>query len=138
AAASRAGKPWDILLREAFPLADLAAMHDPAGLPCQRFAAAEDWLAARAPQWHRILQERLRGFEPPPAPRVCLLPYGTPFSEQDRNRIHVRGLKTVEDRLTLTHEYLHLGLRHHPSGHDEDLVERWARRLISSNPLTDS
>ncbi|MDR1462113.1 MAG: DUF2300 domain-containing protein [Azoarcus sp.] len=131
AAASRAGEPWDLILRKAFPDADLAAMHDPAGLACRQFTQAETWLAARAQQWRRSLQERLRGFEPPPStPRVCLLPHGAPFSEQDRNRIHVRGLKTMEDRLALTHEYLHLGLRHHPSGHDEELIEHWARRLI--------
>lgn len=129
-AAGRAGEAWDVILRKAFPDANLAAMHDPAGVPCQPFTEAETWLAAHAPQWRRILQERLRGFEPPSAPRVCLLPHGTPFSEQDRNRIHVRGLKTMEDRLALTHEYLHLGLRHHPSGHDEELIERWAHRLI--------
>ncbi|MDR0701239.1 MAG: DUF2300 domain-containing protein, partial [Azoarcus sp.] len=133
-AASRAGEPWDVILRKAFPDAGPRAMHDPAGMPCQPFTEAETWLAARAPQWHRILQERLRGFEPPPAPRVCLLPYGTPFSEQDRNRIHVRGLRTLEDRLALTHEYLHLGLHHHPSGHDEALIERWARALTLGEP----
>ena len=129
-AASRAGQPWDIILRKAFPKADLAAMHDPAGLPCRRSIESENWLAARAPKWRRILQEQLPGFEPPPVPRVCLLPYGTPFSEQDRNRIHVYGLRTNEDRYTLAHEYLHLALHHHPSGHDEALIEHWARRLI--------
>ncbi|MDR0716240.1 MAG: DUF2300 domain-containing protein [Azoarcus sp.] len=134
-AASRAGQPWDVILRNAFPAADLGALNDPAGVPCRRFALAENWLAARAPRWHRILQEHLPGFEPPPAPRVCLLAHGAPFSEQDRNRIHVRALKTNEERLTLIHEYLHLGLRRHPAGHDEDLVERWARRLLDGENI---
>jgi uncharacterized protein YfaQ (DUF2300 family) len=128
-AAGKAGQPWDIILRKTFPKADLAAMHDPAGVGCQPFAEAENWLAARAPQWQRSLQQGLPGFEAPPAPRICLLPYGTPFSEQDRGRIHLRGLRTSEDRITLAHEYLHLGLAHHPSGHDEVLIERWARKL---------
>ncbi|MDR3299163.1 MAG: DUF2300 domain-containing protein [Candidatus Accumulibacter sp.] len=129
-AASRAGQPWDRILRQAFPQADLAAMHDPAGVPCKRFGAAESWLAARAPRWQRLLQRELQGFEIPAAPHICLLPRGTPFSEQDRGRIHLRALRTRDDRITLAHEYLHLGLRHHPSGHDDDLIEHWARRLI--------
>lgn len=127
-AASRAGQPWNRILRLSFPRADLGAMRDP-GIPCQRFDAAESWLKARAPGWERMLREHLPGFESPPAPHVCLLAYGTPFSEQDRGRIYVRGLRKIEDRITLAHEYLHLGLRHHPSGHDEALVEHWARKL---------
>jgi uncharacterized protein YfaQ (DUF2300 family) len=129
-AASRAGKPWDTILREALPAHSLAAIFDPAGVSCPRFVAAESWLAARTPRWHRFLHENLPGFEPPPPPQICVLPRGAPFSEQDRNRIFLRELKTAEDRITLAHEYLHLGLRHHPSGHDEALIEHWARRLI--------
>ncbi|MDR0576800.1 MAG: DUF2300 domain-containing protein [Candidatus Accumulibacter sp.] len=128
-AAGKAGKSWDVILRDAFPKARLAALHDPTGLDCRPFPAAERWLGARAEGWRRALRERLPGFEPPPPPQICLLPYGNPFSEQDRNRIHLRALKTVEDRIALAHEYLHLGLAGHPSGHDEALVERWARNL---------
>jgi len=128
-AAGRAGTPWDAILRRAFPAADLAASRDPAGLPCERLEQAERWLQAQAPQWHRQLSE-LPGFRPPSSPPlVCRLAWGTPFSELDRGRIHVRELQTVEDRITLAHEYLHLGLRHHPASQDEELVERWARRL---------
>jgi uncharacterized protein YfaQ (DUF2300 family) len=42
----------------------------------------------------------------------------------------MRPLATREDRITLAHEYLHIGLRHHPSGQDEAFVEQLARRLI--------
>jgi uncharacterized protein YfaQ (DUF2300 family) len=133
-AASRAGEPWDIILRRALPNASLAAMFDPAGLPCQRFTQAETWLAARASRWHRFLEQNLAGFEAPEPPQICLLSRGTPFSEQERGRIHLRELKTTEDRLTLAHEYLHLGLRHHPAGHDEALVEHWARKLAKELP----
>jgi uncharacterized protein YfaQ (DUF2300 family) len=41
----------------------------------------------------------------------------------------MRPLATREYRITLTHEYLHIGLRRHPRGQDEDYVERLARRL---------
>ena len=63
-------------------------------------------------------------------PAVCRLGAGTPYSEQSRNRIFVRGLATREDRITLAHEYLHLGLRKHPRGQDERTVEQLARRLV--------
>jgi uncharacterized protein YfaQ (DUF2300 family) len=129
-AAGRAGQSWDAILRHALPKADLAAMHDPAGTPCPPFAEAEAWLARQTPGWQRILARDLPGFEAPPAPQICRLAYGRPFSEQDRNRIHLSNLKSAEDRITLAHEYLHLGLAHHPSGHDETLVEDWARKLI--------
>ena len=129
--ASRGGEAWDTILRKNFPKSNLNAMNDPAGLPCKRFIEAETWLASRAPRWHRTLYQHLPGFNEPAAlPEICLLPYGTPFSEQDRERIHVRALRSDEDRITLAHEYLHLGLRHHPSSHDEELIERWARKLI--------
>ncbi len=129
-AAGRSGRAWDDILRRAFPAADLTAARDPAGIPCERLDKAERWLAERAPQWRRALNE-LPGFEPPAPPSVCRLRFGAPFSELDRGRIHVRDLRTLEDRITLAHEYLHLGLRHYPASGDEALVERWARRLVA-------
>jgi uncharacterized protein YfaQ (DUF2300 family) len=133
-AAGRSGETWDVILRKSFPKSDLSAMNDPAGVPCRRFAKAETWLASRVPQWRRALYQHLPGFDAPsPPPVVCLLPHGTPFSEQDRGRIHVRDLRSREDRITLAHEYLHLGLRHHPSSQDEELIERWARKLVDED-----
>ena len=132
--ASQNGEAWDVILRKTFPKSDLNAMNDPAGIACRRFTEAETWLTMRAPRWHRTLYQHLQGFDAPSAPPVvCLLPHGTPFSEQDRGRIHVRGLRSLEERITLAHEYLHLGLRHHPSARDEQLIERWARKLINED-----
>ncbi|MDR2881492.1 MAG: DUF2300 domain-containing protein, partial [Azoarcus sp.] len=134
AAASRNGEAWDVILRKTFPKSDLGAMGDPAGIVCRRFTDAETWLTKRAPRWHRALYQHLPGFDAPSSPPdICLLSFGTPFSEQDRGRIHVRGLRSLEDRITLAHEYLHLGLRHHPSAHDERLIEHWARKLINED-----
>ena len=131
---SQHGEAWDVILRKTFPKSNLGAMSDPAGLPCQRFAEAETWLASNAPRWHRVLYQHLPGFDEPSAlPDICLLSHGTPFSEQDRGRIHVRDIRSIEDRITLAHEYLHLGLRRHPSGHDENLIEHWARKLVVEN-----
>jgi uncharacterized protein YfaQ (DUF2300 family) len=41
----------------------------------------------------------------------------------------MRPLATREDRITLAHEYVHIGLRRHPRGQDEEFVEQLARRL---------
>ena len=132
--ASQGGEAWDVILRKTFPNSDLGAMNDPAGIVCRRFSKAETWLATRTPRWHRTLHQHLPGFDAPSAPpTVCLLSHGTPFSEQDRGRIHVRDLRSPEDRITLAHEYLHLSLRHHPSAHDEKLIEHWARKLIDED-----
>ena len=132
--ASQGGEAWDVILWKTFPRSNLGAMNDPAGIVCRRFSEAETWLAARTPRWHRTLYQHLPGFDAPSAlPTVCLLSHGTPFSEQDRGRIHVRDLRSPEDRITLAHEYLHLGLRHHPSAHDEKLIEHWARKLIDED-----
>ncbi|MDR2031827.1 MAG: DUF2300 domain-containing protein [Azoarcus sp.] len=75
----RAGQPWDIILRRALPAVGPGAPDNPAGISCRRLAIAENWLA-RAPRRHRVLQEHLPGFEPPPTPRVCLFAYGASFS----------------------------------------------------------
>jgi len=130
--ADQNGEAWDVILRKTFPKSDLNAMNDPTGVTCKRFTEAETWLASRASRWHRTLYQHLPGFDAPSTPpSICLLSHGAPFSEQDRGRIHIRGLRSLEERITLAHEYLHLGLRHHPSAHDEQLIERWARKLIN-------
>ncbi len=55
---------------------------------------------------------------------------GNPYSEQTRNRIFVRGLVSRDERITLAHEFLHLGFRNHPRGQDEEFVEKMAQRLV--------
>ncbi|MCL2790736.1 MAG: DUF2300 domain-containing protein [Desulfobulbus sp.] len=129
-AMGRAKIPWDAMLKKAYPRFVLRAMYDPVGIPCEAMPEAEQWLARAVSRWKPRLYAELPGFEPPEElPQVCRLASGSPFSEQDRGRIHLREFKGAEDQVTLAHEYLHLGLSHHPAGQDEALVERWARRL---------
>jgi uncharacterized protein YfaQ (DUF2300 family) len=61
---------------------------------------------------------------------ACRLAHGRPFADAERNRIHVRGIATTDDRITVVHEYLHLAFRFDPHGFDEDFVERLARGLV--------
>ncbi|KKO64564.1 hypothetical protein VM94_01941 [Janthinobacterium sp. KBS0711] len=129
---ARQGKHYDELLAAAYPGGALSTIGN-TGARCRRLAQNEDWLAQSVPRWQRVLL-REAGYEAPPqAPLVCALQSGAPYSEQSRNRIYMRPLATREDRITLAHEYLHLGLRRHPRGQDEEYVERLARRLVDLN-----
>lgn len=127
-AAARSGAGSLDLLREAFPQADLARW-EAAASACEALPAARDWLLAQLPRWRRQLltepgyAER-RDFE------VCRLKGGQPHVDRARARIHVRGNRSLQDRLDLAHEYLHLGFAAHPHGEDEAFIEAWARRLV--------
>ncbi|MFX7674940.1 DUF2300 domain-containing protein, partial [Acinetobacter baumannii] len=65
-----------------------------------------------------------------PSFSVCRLASGRPYVNRERERIFVRGLYSLQERLDLTHEYLHLAFRAHPSGQDENYIESLARRLL--------
>ncbi len=126
---ARQGKRYDEVLAYAFPGAALASIGN-LGVPCRRLPQNEAWLARALPRWTRVLQ-REPGYETPAQqPAVCELDGGAPYSEQARNRIFMRPLAAREDRITLAHEFLHLGLRSHPRGQDEMFVEQLARRLV--------
>ena len=125
---AQSGKGFDAILAGAYPGTTLATAGN-TGTACARLPKNEQWLAYALPRWERLLR-RETGYETPAQlPAVCALSAGAPYSEQSRNRIFMRPLATREDRITLAHEYLHIGLRRHPRGQDEDYVERLARRL---------
>lgn len=92
--------------------------------------AAETWLMISSMKWQRRLRSE-SGYEPPGSSvRICALTEGNPYADQQRLRIYARGWRSLEERITLAHEYLHLAFRHHPRGADEVFVERLARELI--------
>jgi uncharacterized protein YfaQ (DUF2300 family) len=129
---AKQGRHYDELLGAAYPGGALSTASN-SGVRCQRLAQNEAWLARALPRWQRVLL-REAGYEAPLLPpAVCALASGVPYSEQSRNRIFMRPLATREDRITLAHEYLHLGLRGHPRGQDENYVEQLARRLTDLN-----
>jgi len=131
-AQSRQGRRFDEVLAHAYPGGALAVAGN-SGARCERLAANEAWLARALPRWRRLLITQ-DGYEAPATmPVVCALATGMPYSEQSRNRIYMRPLSSREDRITLAHEYLHIGLRQHPRGQDEDYVEQLARRLVDMN-----
>lgn len=126
------GMRFDAILAAAYPGADLATLTGGPAQQCLPLPAVQAWMARELPQWERLMRNQ-PGYETPnELPAVCQLAAGAPYSEQSRNRIYVRGLASREDRITLAHEFLHLGLRNHPSGQDEVLVEQLARRLVDA------
>lgn len=129
-AQARQGQRFDEILAAAWPRAELGTLAGGPSGQCERLADAEAWLARELPRWERMLRAETGYETPPQLPSVCRLAGGMPYSEQSRNRVFVRGLSTREDRITLAHEFLHLGLRNHPRGQDEQLVEQLARRLV--------
>jgi len=127
---TRQGWDFERILQDAYPDAQLATVDGHA--ECRRLAAAETWLTHAIVTWRRRLN-REPGFEDlERAPNVCALSAGNPYSDQQGLRIYVRGWQSVDERITLAHEYLHLSLRFHPNGVDEAFIERLARQLIES------
>ncbi|PXX39805.1 DUF2300 domain-containing protein [Undibacterium pigrum] len=131
-ATKQAGQGWNFerILATSYPQTNVASFNGKSD--CKPLAAAQTWLTttSASSKWQSILR-REPGFEHPDTPPViCLLASGNPYSDQKRMRIYARGWRSLDERITLAHEYLHLALRFHPNGANEDYVEKLARRLI--------
>jgi uncharacterized protein YfaQ (DUF2300 family) len=125
-AMAREGMLFDEILQKSFEHASLVSMAG--GNECKPFPDAERWLVKQARHWREELHTE-PGFVDL-QPQVCRLAFGNPYSDTSRQRIYVRGVNNLNQRVTLAHEYLHLAFSGYPSGQDENYVEQWARRLI--------
>lgn len=133
-AAAQRGQGFDAILAQWWPQATLTSFQSPVAGDCSPVAGAQQWLQARAPGWSARLRAEA-GYETPPLPAVCVVHEGRPYADARRNRLYVHRLATEEDRIALTHEYLHLAFARHPRGQDEQFVEAMARRLIRGEGL---
>lgn len=122
------GASAQALLRQTWPQAELVAWGQAQSV-CEVLPEAQAWLATQRPRWRRLLNAEF-GHEDRPEVQVCRLQAGRPFADRARQRVHIRGLRSQQDQLDLTHEYLHLAFEAHPHGQDEDFIENWARRLV--------
>ncbi|HQC30077.1 MAG TPA: DUF2300 domain-containing protein, partial [Methylotenera sp.] len=95
---------------------------------CQRLPQAEQYVQQNSAEIQRRVRN-IAGFEPVQGLKICQLDYGNPYSDQQTMSMFVRDWRSENDRITLWHEYLHLALRFHPNGGDEDLIESTARQL---------
>ncbi|MEK1939747.1 MAG: DUF2300 domain-containing protein [Pseudomonas sp.] len=122
------GLRYDAILARAFPRASLSRWDQPIAA-CQALGNAEAWLKKQQPGWRERLQ-REPGYVETGDFAVCQLSGGKPHVDRERQRIFVRGLYSLQDRLDLTHEYLHLAFAAHPNGQDETYIEGLARHLL--------
>lgn len=127
-AQANGGLRYDAILASAFPRASLSRWDKPLAA-CQPLPAAEDWLRRQSRQWRATLDAE-PGYSETGQFAVCRLLSGNPHVDRERRRIFVRGLFSLQDRLDLTHEYLHLAFAAHPNGQDEHYIESLARHLL--------
>ena len=122
------GLRYDAILARAFPRASLSRWDQPTAA-CQALGNGEEWLKKQQRGWRERLQ-REPGYVETSDFAVCQLSGGKPHVDRERQRIFVRGFYSLQDRLDLTHEYLHLAFAAHPNGQDETYIEGLARHLL--------
>jgi uncharacterized protein YfaQ (DUF2300 family) len=122
---------FDVLLREAYPDFGLrlATASGGGASSCEPLPEALAWLDAQTPRWRRALQGQ-PGYDTPHGLQVCRLQDGRAHALRATGRLYARGVQSLEQRLELTHEYLHLAFSGHPRSLDEDFIEQTARRLL--------
>lgn len=125
---ANAGQRYDAILLHAYPRASLSRWDNPVA-SCEALPAAQDWLQKQRRGWRAKLESET-GYNEVSTFAVCKLAFGRPFVDRERQRIYVRGVLTLQDRLDLTHEYLHLAFEAHPNGQDETYIEGLARHLL--------
>ncbi|UWF48696.1 DUF2300 domain-containing protein [Pseudomonas sp. N3-W] len=125
---ANAGQRYDAILLHAYPRASLSRWDNPVA-SCEALPAAQDWLQNQRRGWRQRL-EREVGYNELSTFAVCRLAFGRPYVDRERQRIYVRGVLSLQDRLDLTHEYLHLAFDAHPNGQDENYIEGLARHLL--------
>lgn len=125
---ANAGQRYDAILLHAYPRASLSRWDNPVA-SCEALPAAQDWLQKQRRGWRPKLESET-GYNEVSTFAVCKLAFGRPFVDRERQRIYARGVLTLQDRLDLTHEYLHLAFEAHPNGQDETYIEGLARHLL--------
>ncbi len=125
---ANAGQRFDAILLHAYPRASLSRWDNPVA-SCEALPAAQDWLQTQRRGWRAQLESEV-GYNEVSTFAVCRLAFGRPYVDRERQRIYVRGVLSLQDRLDLTHEYLHLAFEAHPNGQDETYIEGLARHLL--------
>ncbi|KAB0492715.1 DUF2300 domain-containing protein [Pseudomonas vancouverensis] len=125
---ANAGQRYDAILLHAYPRASLSRWGNPVA-SCEALPAAQDWLQKQRSSWRPRLESEV-GYSEVSTFAVCRLAFGRPYVDRERQRIYVRGVQSLQDRLDLTHEYLHLAFEAHPNGQDEHYIEGLARHLL--------
>ncbi|MBD9603380.1 DUF2300 domain-containing protein [Pseudomonas sp. PDM10] len=125
---ANAGQRYDAILLHAYPRASLSRWDNPVA-SCEALPSAQDWLQSQRRGWRPRLENEV-GYNEVSTFAVCRLAFGRPYVDRERQRIYARGVLSLQDRLDLTHEYLHLAFEAHPNGQDETYIEGLARHLL--------
>ncbi|MBD8493377.1 DUF2300 domain-containing protein [Pseudomonas syringae] len=125
---ANAGQRYDAILLHAYPRASLARWDNPVA-SCTPLPGAWEWLQKQRRAWRQRLETEV-GYNEVSTFAVCRVAFGNPHVDRERNRIYVRGVLSLQDRLDLAHEYLHLAFAAHPNGEDEAYIEGLARQLL--------
>ena len=132
-AQAASGANWLEILRSAYPRATLATAAEQGALACDPLPLVEAWIDRERPRWKRALAGQA-GFADPGVLQVCRLAAGRAHARNGAQRIDVSGYGTLEERIAVAHEYVHLAFARHPAGRDENFVESQARRLLGVQP----
>lgn len=123
------GMRYDVILAQVWPQATLSTWERVVS-NCHAIPEAKAWLLRQQPLWGKKLDAE-PGYAATTHFAVCQLQHaGTPWVDRDRRRIYIRHFKQLQDRLDLTHEYLHLAFNGYPSSLDESYIENLARHLL--------
>ncbi|MHA6575448.1 DUF2300 domain-containing protein [Pseudomonas yamanorum] len=125
---ANAGQRYDAILLRAYPRASLSRWDNPVA-SCEALPAAQGWLQTQRRTWRPRLENEV-GYSDVNTFAVCRLAFGRPYVDREYKRIYVRGVLSLQERLDLTHEYLHLAFEAHPNGQDEIYIEGLARHLL--------
>lgn len=120
----------DILL-SAYPKSSLASMYSQSAVACEALVLAQQWLDTKVDAWKQQLAAHT-GFFAPQSVQVCRLRSGRAHAHGGSQRIYVSGYQSLEERIALAHEYLHLAFARHPRTRDELFIETLARQLVGA------
>jgi uncharacterized protein YfaQ (DUF2300 family) len=128
-AQAQAGARFTEILAEAYPRASVAALGGRDAAACEPMVLAQQWLQRQQLRWQPQLVA-YSGFSVPGPVQVCRLQSGNPHAHSSTGRIDVTSFDSLEQRVAMAHEYLHLGFARHPRGLDETFIENLARQLM--------
>lgn len=131
---AEAGYSMNEILKAAYPAAEISFATSLPPLDCVPNLMAARWIEEQSKSWRRHLNP-VAGFEKPDKLKVCVSPGLSAenlrvFSLLDNQQIFVPKLRYHEDEISILHEYLHIGFRHHPRGRDEIFIEDMAKALL--------
>lgn len=123
------GMRFTDILDYAYPKSSLASLYSDSAVACEALPLAQRWLESQLPQWRRQLVGQ-SGFDEPASVQVCRLHSGRAHAHDGSRRIDVSGHQSLEERIAIAHEYLHLAFTRHPRTRDESFIEALARQLV--------